>query len=57
MAYEEVIINGLNLKDTELRLGLPGTEEEQQLDVSCVRSNKRKTNDSNEESAPPPPAK
>ncbi|KAL1200065.1 Auxin-responsive protein IAA1 [Cardamine amara subsp. amara] len=54
MAYEEVIINELNLKDTELRLGLPGTEEEeQQLDVSCVKSNKRKNNDSNEESAPP----
>ncbi|XP_010435109.1 PREDICTED: auxin-responsive protein IAA1 [Camelina sativa] len=55
MAYEEVI-NGLNLKDTELRLGLPGTEE-QQLEVSCVRSNKRKNSDSREESAPVPPSK
>ncbi|XP_010450024.1 PREDICTED: auxin-responsive protein IAA1-like [Camelina sativa] len=55
MAYEEVM-NGLNLKDTELRLGLPGTEE-QQLEVSCVRSNKRKNNDTREESAPPPPSK
>ncbi|XP_010440447.1 PREDICTED: auxin-responsive protein IAA1-like [Camelina sativa] len=55
MAFEEVI-NGLNLKDTELRLGLPGTEE-QQLEVSCVRSNKRKNSDTKEESAPPPPSK
>ncbi|EOA15796.1 hypothetical protein CARUB_v10007151mg [Capsella rubella] len=54
MAYEEST-SGLNLKDTELRLGLPGTEgEQQQLEVSCLRSNKRKTNDSKEESCPPP---
>ncbi|KAF3572236.1 hypothetical protein F2Q69_00059866 [Brassica cretica] len=37
MAYEEVI-NELNLKDTELRLGLPGTDE--QAEVSCFKSNK-----------------
>ena len=49
------VTNGLNLKDTELRLGLPGEQEEQQLELSCVRSNnKRKNNDSTEESAPPP---
>ncbi|CAA7028126.1 unnamed protein product [Microthlaspi erraticum] len=57
MAYEEVN-NELNLKDTELRLGLPGTEE-QQIEVSCVLSNKRKfqNNDENslkEESSPSP---
>ncbi|ESQ56147.1 hypothetical protein EUTSA_v10026385mg [Eutrema salsugineum] len=59
MAYEEVI-NGLNLKDTELRLGLPGGEEkEQDLEVSCVRRNKRQfhqtTDEHNliEESSPP----
>ena len=48
MTYEKV--NELNLKDTELRLGLPGTEqakEEQQ--VSCVRSNKRQLQSDNEE--------
>lgn len=51
------VINELNLKDTELRLGLPGAQEEQQLEVSCVRSNKRQfhqTHDLKEESAPPP---
>ncbi|KAG2315113.1 hypothetical protein Bca52824_018235 [Brassica carinata] len=57
MAYAEVI-NGLNLKDTELRLGMPGTDE--QAEVSCVKSNKRQFHQSNdehnlkEESSPPP---
>ncbi|XP_010529092.1 PREDICTED: auxin-responsive protein IAA1-like [Tarenaya hassleriana] len=56
MAYEEV--NGLNLKDTELRLGLPGTEENLEQDVSCVRGNKRPfqnkdDQDQNQESSPP----
>ncbi|WZZ08864.1 hypothetical protein YC2023_094785 [Brassica napus] len=59
MAYEEVI-NELNLKDTELRLGLPGTDE--QAEVSCVKSNKRQFHQSNDEhnlkeESPPPPAK
>lgn len=35
MAYE----NDLNLKATELRLGLPGTEEQE---VSYVRNNKKR---------------
>lgn len=48
MTYEEVN-NGLNLKDTELRLGLPGTEE-QQVEVSCVISNKRKFQNNDEHS-------
>ncbi|KAL0854693.1 hypothetical protein Bca101_059845 [Brassica carinata] len=57
MAYAEVI-NGLNLKDTELCLGMPGTDE--QAEVSCVKSNKRQFHQSNdehnlkEESSPPP---
>ncbi|XP_010532598.1 PREDICTED: auxin-responsive protein IAA1 [Tarenaya hassleriana] len=56
MAYEEV--NGLNLKDTELRLGLPGTDENRERDVSCFTSNKRQfqskdDQDQNQESAPP----
>lgn len=58
MAYEKV--NELNLKDTELRLGLPGTEQIiQEQEVSCVRSNKRpfESNDEEirdvEESTPP----
>ena len=59
MAYEEVI-NELNLKDTELRLGLPGTDE--QAEVSCVKSNKRQFHQSNDEhnlkeEYPSPPAK
>ncbi|KFK23368.1 hypothetical protein AALP_AAs59668U000200 [Arabis alpina] len=61
MAYEEVI-NGLNLKDTELRLGLPGTQEQQKQEVSCVKSNKRQFHQSNDENnlkeeSSPPPAK
>ncbi|KFK39590.1 hypothetical protein AALP_AA3G264100 [Arabis alpina] len=56
MAYEKV--NELNLKDTELRLGLPGTEEEvkQEQEVSCVRSNKRQFDEETrdeQESMPP----
>lgn len=37
VAYE----NDLNLKATELRLGLPGTERNQEQEVSCARNNKR----------------
>ncbi|XP_050217021.1 auxin-responsive protein IAA4 [Mercurialis annua] len=33
--------NHLNLKATELRLGLPGTEMNEEQSVSCARSNKR----------------
>ncbi|CAN8268698.1 unnamed protein product [Cochlearia groenlandica] len=60
MTYEKV--NELNLKDTELRLGLPGTEEEvkESQEVSCVTSNKRqlqknndKTLEEEQESTPP----
>ncbi|XP_013751366.2 auxin-responsive protein IAA2-like [Brassica napus] len=48
MAYEKV--NELNLKDTELRLGLPGTEQDkEEQEVSCVRSNKRQLQSDNEE--------
>ncbi|KAI9119662.1 hypothetical protein K1719_009538 [Acacia pycnantha] len=57
--------NDLNLKDTELRLGLPGREEEEQkLLVSC-KNNKRALSEASEdcgtkgskESAPPAKAK
>ncbi|CAH2052973.1 unnamed protein product, partial [Thlaspi arvense] len=53
-----ILLNELNLKDTELRLGLPGTEENtQEEEVSCVRSNKRQLqteeNREEEESTPP----
>ncbi|CAN8270458.1 unnamed protein product [Cochlearia groenlandica] len=56
MAFEKV--NELNLKDTELRLGLPGTEQDtQEQEVSCVRSNNKRSYQSNngegEESLPP----
>ncbi|KAE8677655.1 Auxin-induced protein 22D [Hibiscus syriacus] len=37
--------NDLNLKATELRLGLPGTHEEQEA-VSNVRNNKRPNSES-----------
>ncbi|KFK31702.1 hypothetical protein AALP_AA6G148000 [Arabis alpina] len=56
----------VNLKATELRLGLPGTEEEEKEKVTCVKSNKRslpndtdKENESNnktETTSPPPKA-
>nr|XP_018486510.1 PREDICTED: auxin-responsive protein IAA2-like isoform X2 [Raphanus sativus] len=56
MAYEKV--NELNLKDTELRLGLPGTEQvKEEQDVSCVRSNKRQLQSDNEEESTTPPTK
>lgn len=37
VAYE----NDLNLKATELRLGLPGTEEKEDRTLPIVRNNKR----------------
>lgn len=40
--------NDLNLKATELRLGLPGTEEEK-TKPACVKTNKRPLNDSSSE--------
>ncbi|KAL0718931.1 hypothetical protein Bca4012_068254 [Brassica carinata] len=53
MTYEKV--NELNLKDTELRLGLPGTEQDkEEQEVSCVRSNKRQLQSDNEEESTPP---
>lgn len=46
VAYE----NGLNLKATELRLGLPGTDQEAEKEaVSGVRNNKRASPDTNDE--------
>ncbi|GFZ08781.1 AUX/IAA transcriptional regulator family protein [Actinidia rufa] len=39
----------LNLKATELRLGLPGTEEVEREATSCVRNNKRASPDTAEE--------
>lgn len=41
--YDELV----NLKATELRLGLPGTEEEKEK-VSCGKSNKRALPDDTE---------
>ncbi|CAN7046808.1 unnamed protein product [Brassica oleracea var. botrytis] len=53
MAYEKV--NELNLKDTELRLGLPGTGQvKEEQEGSCVRSNKRQHQSDNEEESTPP---
>ncbi|XP_020238248.1 auxin-induced protein 22B [Cajanus cajan] len=57
--------NDLNLKATELRLGLPGTEEEKSL-PAAVRTNKRPLNEPSSDqdcaskgsdAAPPPKAK
>ncbi|XWS13764.1 hypothetical protein CRYUN_Cryun36dG0066100 [Craigia yunnanensis] len=45
LAYE----NDLNLKATELRLGLPGTDEREEQRVSNVRNNKRPLQDADEE--------
>ena len=45
VAYE----NDLNLKATELRLGLPGTDEREEQAVSNVRNNKRQLQDADEE--------
>ncbi|XP_010551701.1 PREDICTED: auxin-responsive protein IAA1-like [Tarenaya hassleriana] len=58
MAYE--VVNGLNLKDTELRLGLPGTEENKERHVSCVTSKKRSfesKDDQDQNQAYSPPTK
>ncbi|EEF45187.1 auxin-responsive protein IAA4 [Ricinus communis] len=63
VAYE----NDLNLKATELRLGLPGTERnEEQAALSCTRNNKRPLPETRDEcgekasdyteTAPPPKA-
>ncbi|KAJ1411449.1 PB1 domain [Sesbania bispinosa] len=46
VAYE----NDLNLKATELRLGLPGTEEKEEKTMACVKSNKRQLPETSEES-------
>ncbi|EOY05879.1 AUX/IAA transcriptional regulator family protein [Theobroma cacao] len=45
VAYE----NDLNLKATELRLGLPGTDEREEQSVSNVRNKKRPLQDADEE--------
>ncbi|CAE5968294.1 unnamed protein product [Arabidopsis arenosa] len=58
MAYEKV--NELNLKDTELCLGLPGRTEEikEEQEVSCVKSNnKRQFEETREEEESTPPTK
>ncbi|XVE65916.1 hypothetical protein DITRI_Ditri08aG0038000 [Diplodiscus trichospermus] len=64
VAYE----NDLNLRATELRLGLPGTDEREEQTVSNVRNNKRPLQDADggcgangksgaqNETAPPPKA-
>ncbi|KAK4258079.1 hypothetical protein QN277_007579 [Acacia crassicarpa] len=57
--------NDLNLKDTELRLGLPGREEEEQKALVSCKNNKRPLSEASEdcgtkgskESAPPAKAK
>lgn len=48
MESDKVYENDLNLKATELRLGLPGTHESEQQAV-CVRGNKRPLPDQNED--------
>ena len=45
MAYE----TNLNLKATELRLGLPGTDETEKEKLSGVRNNKRSSLETNDE--------
>lgn len=59
MAFEKV--NELNLKDTELCLGLPGRKEQvkEEQEVSCVRSNnnKRQFEETLEEEESKPPTK
>ncbi|WRX22527.1 AUX/IAA domain - like 9 [Theobroma cacao] len=45
VAYE----NDLNLKATELRLGLPGTDEREEQPVSNVRNKKRPLQEADEE--------
>lgn len=46
MVYE----NDLNLKATELRLGLPGTEEKGEKTIHGVKDNKRQLPETSEES-------
>lgn len=58
MTYEKV--NELNLKDTELCLGLPGRTEEikEEQEISCVKSNnKRQFEETREEEESTPPTK
>lgn len=43
--------NDLNLKATELRLGLPGTDESEKETASCAKNNKRSLPECDEESA------
>ncbi|XP_073144383.1 auxin-induced protein 22B-like [Henckelia pumila] len=45
MEANTVFGNDLNLKATELRLGLPGTEESQQQQLQSVKNNKRSSSD------------
>ncbi|XP_061338135.1 auxin-induced protein 22D-like isoform X2 [Gastrolobium bilobum] len=49
----------MNLKDTELRLGLPGSDEREKrsCSYSFVRSNKRSSPEASEEESNIPPAK
>ncbi|XP_027363436.1 auxin-induced protein 22B-like isoform X3 [Abrus precatorius] len=50
VAYE----NDLNLKATELRLGLPGTEEKEEKTVPGFRNNKRLLRETSQDGAAPP---
>lgn len=62
-AATAIFENDLNLKATELRLGLPGRDESEQQSSSCVKNNKRSSSemdsscqkDENQESAAPLP--
>ncbi|KAK6239125.1 hypothetical protein QUC31_004594 [Theobroma cacao] len=42
--------NDLNLKATELRLGLPGSDEPEKQSTPCIRNNKRSSSEISEES-------
>jgi auxin-responsive protein IAA len=44
--------NDLNLKATELRLGLPGTDEAEKEMTSCAKNHKRTLPELADESAP-----
>lgn len=57
-------VSDLNFKATELRLGLPGSDEAEKQSTPCVRSHKRASSVISEESKgssnvtdTPPPAK
>ncbi|OIW07767.1 hypothetical protein TanjilG_12894 [Lupinus angustifolius] len=49
MESKVAYVNDLNLKATELRLGLPGREENEEKTKSDVRTNKRSLIETSEE--------